>query len=317
MEPDPLSLRRILLATDFSRGAGRAKDYALFLAQTYGATVLVQHVSQPYPTLSADAVADPYLLEPIREQVSRVLHELTEQMGQTGVQATGQHTVGIASEEIIRTARENGIDLIVMGTQGRTGLDHVLLGSTAERVVKGAPCPVVTVRPPAAGREQDTVSVQRLLAPLDFSDSSFDALETALLLARRFAAPITLLHVLEWSWLRLNFTVAELAEDAQVRRDIEARAGRYADLLRAQGVTVETVIRGGGGPADFIVDTAEAQRSDLIVMGTHGRRGLQRALIGSVAESVLRRAPCPVWTVKQAKFSPGHRRVFGPIEQAA
>lgn len=316
---DPLLLhRRILLPTDFSSGAARARDYAVFLAQIYGAELRLLHVSQPYPTLTTDAVAEPYLLEPVRQQVSRVMDELSGRLREAGIQASGMQTIGIPSEEIIRTAREEGADIIVMGTQGRTGLDHVLVGSTAERVVKGAPCPVMTVRPSSnADSQQVPITVQRLLVPVDFSDSSVDVLEVALHVARRLGASVTLLHVVEWAWLRLQFTVAELAESDRVRTEMESRLGQYADLLRAQGLRVETVMRGGGGPGDFIVETAEQQRSDLIIMGTHGRRGIRRALIGSVAEAVLRAAPCPVLTVMKPRFAPAYVRVLTTVGHAA
>jgi nucleotide-binding universal stress UspA family protein len=303
----PSWVHRILLATDFSRGASRAKDYALFLAHTCGAELRMLHVSQPYPTLAADAIAEPYLLDPVRKEVTRFLDELAAELSQGGVQATATHAVGNPSEQIIQAAQEDGSELIVVGTQGRTGLEHVLLGSTAERVVKGAPCPVLTVRSTLA---PGPVAIERILLPLDFSDCSLDALEFGIQVARHFDASVTLLHVLEWAWLRLHFTITELAEGESARKDTESCLARYADLIRAQGLTVDTVIRGGGGATDFVIETAARQGTDLIVMGTHGRRGIQRALLGSVAEGILRQAPCPVITVKSPKFAPGHKRVL-------
>ncbi len=304
-------LHRILFATDFSPGASRARDYAVYLARTYEAELRVMHVSERYPTLSADAYADPFLLEPVRAEVSRFLDELTQQLKQAGVKTARAHAIGIPSEEILKAAKGEGVELIVVGTQGRTGLEHVLLGSTAERVVKNAPCPVLTVR---SALSQDSspapIAFRRIVIPLDFSDCSLDALEFAIQLARRFEASMTLLHVLEWAWLRLHFTVAELAEGESPRRDIESCLAQYADVIRGQGLTADTVIHGGGAPADFVIETANRRNADVIIMGTHGRRGLSRALIGSVAEGVLRRASCPVITVKSPKFAPGHQRVL-------
>jgi nucleotide-binding universal stress UspA family protein len=308
-------LHSILWATDFSPGAARAKDYALFLAQKYGGRLELLHVSQSYPTLSADAVAEPYLLEPVRNEVSRVLEELTIPMRQGGVEAVSSHRVGIPSEEIVQAAREKDAALIVVGTQGRTGLEHVLLGSTAERVVKGAPCPVLTVGPGSSAN--GTIGIQRILIPLDFSDTSLDALEYGIQAARSFDASVILLHVLEWAWLRLHFTIGELAEGQSARKEIESRLAEYAQVVRSQGLKADTEIHGGGGPADFVIETASRQRADLIIMGTHGRRGIQRAFIGSVAEGVLRRAPCPVLTVKSPKFSPEHKRVIAAMRQPA
>ena len=203
-------------------------------------------------------------------------------------------------------------DLIVLGSQGRTALEHVLLGSTAERVVKGAACPVLTVR--AYGSRSIPPSIRHLIVPTDFSRGSADALEAAIVVAHMFKASITLVHVLEWSWLRLHYTIAELADEERIRRELQARLEPYAEAIRSQELTADIVTVGGGGPADFIVDTAASRNADLIVMGTHGRRGMQRALIGSVAEGVLRRASCPVLTIKEYSIAPGRRRTV-PITE--
>ena len=301
----------MLLATDFSPGAEMAMDYAAPLAKVYGGEVLLLHVSQPYPTLSADAEAETSLLEPVRQQVLAALEKVAAYYAESGIRALARQTVGIASEEIIRVAQEEAVDVIAMGTRGRTGLDDVLLGSTMERVVKGAPCPVITVP-----RGVNSAG-QALLVPFDFFQASLDALETAVLLARDFHVPIILLHVLEWAWLRQQFSLTDLADDVHVRSDIEARLNRYADRIRAEGMEAEILVRGGAGPVDHIVETAAERHAGLIVMGTHGRRGLQRALMGSVAEGVLRRTACPVLTVKTARFPVGHRRVLDAVEKAA
>jgi nucleotide-binding universal stress UspA family protein len=310
-DPSTVWIRRILLATDFSPGAGMAMDYAAQLARVYRGDVLLLHVSQPYPTLSADAVSDTALLEPVRQEVLHALENLARHYAESGIRASARQTVGIASQEIVRVATEEDVDVIAMGTRGRTGLDDVLLGSTAERVVKGAPCPVITV---PCGIDS---AGQGLLVPFDFFEASLDALETAVLLARDFHVPILLLHVLEWAWLRQQFSLTDLADDVHVRSDIEARLDRYAERIRAEGVEAERLVRGGAGPVDHIVETAAERHAGLIVMGTHGKRGVQRALMGSVAEGVLRRAACPVLTVKTRRFPLGHRRVFDAVEKAA
>ena len=305
-------IHRILWATDFSAGSQHAQAYAAFLAHAYGAELKIIHVFEIYPsTLSADPGADPLLLEPIRNEISRTLDELAADAGRCGVQATSLHALGIASEQVIETARKEAVDLVILGTHGRTGLEHVLLGSTAERVVKGAPCPVMTVRSVGTAPTHETpISIKRILAPIDFSDCSLDALEYAIQIAKRLEAAVTILHVLEWASVGLDFSVAEVAESGRVRRDTESRVAGLADLVRTQGLTADAMIRGGGAPADFVLELAGERGVDLIVMGTHGRRGLSRLLLGSVAERVLRRAACPVITVKSPKFSPGHRRVM-------
>ena len=305
-------LHRILFATDFSQGAQHAQAYAAFFAHTFGAELKIIHVFEVYPSaLYADPWTNPLLLEPIRDEVSRNLDELTANVRRCGVQAMSLHALGIASEQLIEAARKEAVDLVIVGTQGRTGLEHILLGSTAERVVKGAPCPVMTVRSSTTIPSHDTpITIKRILAPIDFSDCSLDALEYTIQIAKRFEASVTILHMLEWVSVGLDFSATEVAEGGRVRRERESRVGELADLIRAQGLTAEAVIRGGGAPADVVLELAGERGADLIVMGTHGRRGLSRLLIGSVAEGVLRQAACPVITVKSPKFSPGHRRVL-------
>ena len=109
---------------------------------------------------------------------------------------------GIPSEEVITAARAEDSDLIVVGTRGKTGLAHVLLGSTDERVIRGAPCPVLAVRTESADNEDEgvlsrPVTLERILVPVDFSDRSLDALEYAVVVAQQAKASLMLLYVLE------------------------------------------------------------------------------------------------------------------------
>jgi nucleotide-binding universal stress UspA family protein len=286
--PNPPWMRRILFATDFSAGSAVAEDYAGHFARSYGAELLLLHVSEPYPTLSADAVAESSLLEPVRQRVVSTLEESAARYERAGIRASARHRVGVPSEEILRLAADEEADVIAIGTRGRTELKDLLLGSTAERVIKGAPCPVITV--PAGVNSGG----ERLLVPFDFFSPSIDALETAVRLAGDFHAQILLLHVLDWAWLRQQFNLTEFANDGDVRTQIETRLGPYADRIRAEGIDVEILIRGGASPVDHILETATEEHVHLIVMGTHGRRGFQRALMGSVAEGVVRRATSSV-----------------------
>ena len=216
---------------------------------------------------------------------------------------------------MITAARAEDSDLIVVGTRGKTGLAHVLLGSTAERVVRGAPCPVLTVRMEPADAEQDEgapsmpVTLERILVPVDFSDCSLDALEYAVVVAQQAEASLMLLHVLEPVSYGLDFTLDHSRTGKQGRETWTKRLEELTSALMAAHVPVESRLR-GGLPADSILDSAQTLPCDLIVMGTHGRRGISHALSGSVAEAVLRKALCPVLTVRNPKFGPGHRRVI-------
>jgi len=309
-------VNRILFATDFSECAARAQAYAVFLAQAYQAKLDILHVLEFQPGMDPDYDINKMYLEQLRKQAVQQLDELLNLAALAALSAQGQITVGIPSRQIKMVAKERDTDLVVLGTQGRTGLEHILLGSTAERVVRDAPCPVLTVRlPRAQGELKETptgtgpIAVQRILVPVDFSDCSLEALEYAVQVGKQCKAAVTILHVLEPITYGLDFTLRHAREDRQVRNRVQSRLSEFALLLASQGLTAQHEVR-GGTPRDSILDCARERESDLIVMGTHGRRGLSHLVTGSVAEAVLRHAPCPVLSVRSPKFGPGHQRVL-------
>jgi nucleotide-binding universal stress UspA family protein len=214
--------------------------------------------------------------------------------------------------EVTALAGERGADLIVIATHGHTGLKRVWLGSTAERVVRHAPCPVLTV--PAQSkkgpkREASALKMKRIVVPIDFSQTSAQALPYAAALAERFGAEIILLHVIAPVPLPLPF---------YVRRRLQKSAGRLTELAMDvqlsrlceeafdEEVPSRTLVR-TGAPYDEITKAASSQGADLIVLTTHGYTGLKHALLGSTAERVVRHADCPVLVVRE-KFRVGREK---------
>jgi len=148
----PLSLKRILAPTDFSANSKLAVDYACALAVQNNSELHLLHVLQDIMVLAPPDPSGVYGLpanyeDKIREAAQKALAALPDQDGAGSLRVVRAMRQGAAFAEIVRYARENGIDLIVMGTHGRSGLAHVLLGSVAEKVVRKAGCPVLTVRP--------------------------------------------------------------------------------------------------------------------------------------------------------------------------
>jgi nucleotide-binding universal stress UspA family protein len=215
---------------------------------------------------------------------------------------------GIPSEEVIAAAQAEDSDLIVVGTRGKTGLAHVLLGSTAERVIRGAPCPVLTVRTEPADNEDGSVlsrpvTLERILVPVDFSDCSLDALQYAVVVAQQAQASLMLLHVLEPVSYGLDFDLGHFRSREDVRESWTKRLEKLAATHQHPHMPIEYRLR-GGFPSDSILDAAKTLPCDLIVMGTHGRRGISHTISGSVAEAVLRKAHCPVIAVRSHKLGP-------------
>lgn len=202
-----------------------------------------------------------------------------------------------APEAITRYADSVDADVLVVGTHGRTGLGRLLLGSVAERCVGLAPCPVLAVpakTPLAAPGPEAPV-----LVPVDFSDRSRAAVAVGTSLAARYGAPLELVHV-----VRDAGPYPDLVPDYVSLSDVDPEEGERARqrLLRlAPGASGVHVLM--GSPTRVLPHLAESIGAGLLVMGTHGRRGAAHALLGSVAEATLRRAPCPVLTLRTADLA--------------
>jgi nucleotide-binding universal stress UspA family protein len=304
-----MNIEKLLLATDFSSWARRAEEYALSLAGSWRAHLTVMTVLEFPPGMNPDyPVNQQYLTDRMRE-ASEQLVEFKGRATKRGIVVATRIATGIPSEELNAAALAEESRLIIVGTRGKTGLAHVLLGSTAERVIRTAPCPVLAVHMAKAEPPVEYgVSLERMLVPIDFSDCSLDALEYAAVVAGQAKASIELVHVLEPLSYGLDFTLSHADEREQKREKWAKRLQELSSALAAAGLTVNNRLR-GGLPADSILDAAREWPCDLIVMGTHGRRGVSRVMAGSVAEAVLRRAQCPVLTVRSPKFSLTHRRL--------
>ena len=313
--PTPL-ITRILFATDFSDDAARAQEYAMYLATAWDAKVDVLHVIEAPAWLNADA-ATVAVVEQVRIAAARQLEQVRDHMVRSGISAKVRQVLGNPHEHICLATKDNGVDLVVLGVQGRTNLLYGLIGSTAERVVKDGPCPVLTVpglleevgKPSTASRQ---VPVRHILAPLDFSSSSLDAVEYAIHLAKGLDATVTLMHVLEPVCYDLDCGLGMIEGEAGKRDHWTRELTELTQLATSFGLQADFEIS-GGIPSDAILACALRHQSDLIVMGTHGRRGLTDGRFGSVAEAVLRRTTCPILTVKMPKFAADHRRVMPQV----
>jgi nucleotide-binding universal stress UspA family protein len=292
-------LRCIAAATDFSEPARVALDRAVEIARTHEARLVLVHAL----TVEPQAAGGPQLFtlppdfeERVRDASLRKLEELIERVRKQGVDARAELEPGPAAETIVATAEQHGAELIVCGTRGLTGFRHLLLGSTAEEVVRTASCPVLTIHP------HDVRSLEKpgsVLLPTDFSE---DAAQAAALARRLFHGTgrmrAVLLHVyhlpVPLTPLAGAYPVGSvLVSDAC---DVSREALQpIADELRDAGFEVETLAR-EGNPPTTITELASQLRVDLIVMGTRGLSGVKHVLLGSTAERVVQHAACPVLT---------------------
>lgn len=296
-----LNIDSILFPTDFSDVAEGAFAHAAHLALRYQATIHVFNVVSPedgndsnpmdfLPVQPAEgADTDDTAVQHVEVQTA------TQERGTVPV-IYSQTDSPSPSEAIINYAREQAVDLVVMGTHGRRGMDRLLSGSVSEEVVRGAPCPVFTVL--ATDAKDHVPTISRVLAPVDLSDQSDLVVDHAAALADAYAAPLDLLHVVEEAAYPSAYGLDPLTPDLpnvqnRAREALETLAGEHE--LRPGPINAHVM---AGNAARDIVEFADEQDADLIVMATHGRTGLERFLIGSVAEKVVRRARCPVFTLK-------------------
>jgi len=299
------TFRTVLHPTDFSRRADYAFQLACSFARDRGARLIVLHAAEPPMTAYGGVMTPP----PPPQEYRREAEEQLRQFQAPGAEVRIERRLeeGAPAEEILRVAKEVNCDLIVMGTHGRTGLGRLLMGSVAEQVVRKAPCPVVTVKAPheetpesitPAGAEGrfSRLPIGAILHPTDLSDHSSYTLQLACSLARDQGARLIVLHVAVPPMVAYGEALVEIAsEDSR-----ETLEEKLSHLVRPEDarVRVEYHTVHQGDPAQEVCRFAQESNCDLIVMGTHGRTGLGRLLMGSVAERVVRQAPCPVLTAK-------------------
>lgn len=265
---------------------------AVRIANEHDAELVVMHAWYVPPIAFANEYA--YAADFVRQVSEGAQRELDAAVGEASRlgarRVTSKLLTGLPWQQIVEAAqREPGVGLIVIGTHGRTGLSRVLLGSVAELVVRHASCPVLTVRP-----GNDPAPYQHVLCPVDLSRPARDALDIAPQLVRPGGAGITLLHVLE---LPVSYAGEVPAPD--FHRDLDPRAAALldrwtADLKAKVDVPVTQLSRIGHPGAQILAVLDDDRTFDLVVMGSHGHTGIARALLGSVAEKIVRHARCPV-----------------------
>lgn len=277
-------IKRVLFATDFSSASLQALPYATRIVRQFHSKLYMVHVVAPEEYTPGSSSIEESAEVACREARFK-LKTLAESDVLKGIVAEtfvehGDIWIGV-SEFIDK----NKIDLIVMGTHGRSGIKKFLLGSVAEEAMRASPCPVLTVGPEI--QVSDREDFGQILCASDFSEESMAAMRQAISWSGPFNSRLTIVHVLE------GLPEAPYL-DAQMARV------RLADLARQFSAEAESeFVVTMGSPADVILRTAEDSRSDLIVIGARGAGSVPRIAshFGSVAHKVVCRASCPVLTV--------------------
>lgn len=307
-----LRIKTILVPLDFSRASIQALKYTIPLAKEFGATIHLIHV-QPVDELTAIENAGGLMLS-CADSIALMQDRLSEALrGEGGFWPDNCHVMsGRPFEEICKLAGRIEADLIVLPTRGLGRLKHVLLGSTAERVIRYASCPVLIPRGARfrtitwnSGAGARGFKLRNILAPVDFSKCSLAGVRYAARLAKDAGATLRLFHVVfpytqVFALDRVNGDITPLLKSARATAREEMTELRGMSFLR--DVPCEAELR-TGSVVDEICRESARPEVDLIVTSTHGYSGFKRALIGSVAEHVVRYAECPVLTVPSRGFS--------------
>lgn len=296
--------RHILCPVDFSEASDRAIQYAIALARIHHADITALHV-YPSPFVPPDT--------PVLEALSRDddMRRLETEAAALFADATTrglrvdvivEH--GQAARDILTHAAALPADVIVMGTHGAGGFEHLMLGSVAEKVVRKATCPVFTV-PPQAQFDAEA-PFKKLVCAVDFSEWSLAALEEACAIAEESRGSVTAVHVIEWPWSEASpdlegIPAPQAAALVEYRRYQETMARSRLDTVVGEvcrnrcHVDMRVV---HGKPYTEVLCAAEREHADLVVVGVHGRNPLDVFFFGSTTHQVVRRAPCPVLTLR-------------------
>jgi nucleotide-binding universal stress UspA family protein len=305
-----IEIRRILCPIDFSDHSRRALDQAIAIARWYESTVTVLHVFSPAPVAAfgpGPVVLDPIVLTPVdRDQLLADTKAFTETEGAPGITIEAVVREGSTASEILEQATAMPADLLVIGTHGRSGFERLVLGSVAERVLRKASCPVLTVPkgPPNAG-PSGPVLYKRILCPVDFSDCSLHALKYAISMAQEADGQLTVLHVVAHE-LENAADMASTLSDAGItvasfvkqREEALRRRLQEAVATAPEFCSVESLMT-HGKPWREVLRIAAERQSDLIVMGVQGRGAADLLFFGSTTQHVVREASCPVLTLRR------------------
>jgi nucleotide-binding universal stress UspA family protein len=299
------TLRKILVPHDFSSHSDAALRRAVALAGTTRARLHLLHAcAVPVAGLTPyEMVVPTGVWDAIREGAAERLEEIRRDLARQGVEAEVEVSSQLPVEAILASAEETHADLIAMGTRGRTGLKHAMLGSVAERTLRHAPCPVLAVKAEDPGGPP-----RRVVVAVDFSAPGDHACDVGVALAERFAAEVHLVHAFDMPPAVLVPYDMGIPETAITAARAVARRKLDAAVARARAAGVEATGHLVDVPAaQGISDLARELKTDLVVIGTHGHTGLRHVLLGSTAERTLRLAPCAVLTVRGSDMRPETR----------
>lgn len=292
-------LKRLLIATDGSDNAERALEYGIALGRRHESELVLCSAVDRAGSIAECSTSNSgfefgmTLATSLEDNAAAILASAEKRVAVAGLPVTSVVVDGRFAHAIVACAIDHNVDAIVLGSQGKTGLDRFFLGSTAEDVLRRADVPVFVV---PRDVQDVAATLERIVVGVDDSDPGDAASAFAIDLARSSAATLIFCGVVEKTSLlenaaTLGYETASMANE--VRDVVEGLLLAHMERARALGIGSESVLD-EGAPIDRILSVAHTREAALIVVGTHGRRGLARLFVGSVAEGIVRRSTVPV-----------------------
>lgn len=278
-------INRILVATDFSKPAENVLNTAMIYAKKFNSSITLVHV------LPED-IDNEKVSNLVAQAIKVELEEATERVTNSGIKAEPYILgFGVYSDEIVNAANKTNANLIVLGSGVKADTDAFQLGTTAARVISKSSKPVLVVK------NHQAPEISQIMCPVDFSKESERALNAAAVIARLFNAKLVILSVYErfmGSFVTIN------AEELNQKRFLthEKEFDKFLKKFNLIDVDFEKVVK-GGEPSKEILKVIKDKKSDLLIMGTTGKSGVSRILMGSVTERVIRELPCSFITAKK------------------
>ena len=295
-----LKIDKILWATDGSKVSRDALNWTKLFAKTFGAEIVGIHVLKPIEKKIYEIAGRKLDLKSLMEKESGDWSNQFDQIYRMLKKEKFRFSHSVMEhykpyEKIIQVADQENVSLIVMGKRGLGLKDDSSVGSNTLKVLQGSRVPVLAVK----GKKTKTLpKIRKILVPLDISEKFSSALDYALSLVEQLGATVTVTYVEQLFSYPYEFPITILNEmrdmyDNQLKKKVEEISGQFENKLRIKHKVVEAIT-----PFLGIIRFAEREKSDLIIMNTHGRKGLKKLFLGSVAEKVIYEAPCSILALR-------------------
>ncbi len=302
-----IELKSIICTTDFSDVSNAAIPFGIALAKEFEAKLFLCHVID----LSSVAMYGEGFVAPLEQEtkIADYAHEdLRKLIGDHPVDWEPLIPVGHTAGEIARLAEEKNADMVVSATQGRSGLKRFVLGSVTERLMRTLPCPLLVIRGPerdyVASMDKE-IGFQRILVGCDFSPDSELTFQYGVSLAQEFQSEVHLAHVIEPTAYK-DLLRAPMEQTEGFEQDLRKKLNeKLAEMIPEEvhnWCTSKTILL-AGQPHEELIKYAVVNDVDLIVLGVRGHGLVETLFVGSTTDRVVRKAPCPVLSVRPIRTS--------------